>query len=148
MDALIKLVVTTACFGPDGRVLIAKRAPGTPLPELWEFPGGKMDDEDDGPEQAAARELQEELGIHWAMFERSPKLVDIIRFAAGDRWVLALFHAKLAFSGPLKPDGRSHTEHLWIQPTDFDFYEFTPGTARLIRRNVVNARARVGPLFI
>lgn len=45
-----------------GRVLLARRTRGRDLAGLWEFPGGKVDP-GETPEQALARELQEELGI-------------------------------------------------------------------------------------
>ena len=56
------LVVACALIDADGRVLLAKRPPGKPLAELWEFPGGKVE-LGETPEAALIRELQEELGI-------------------------------------------------------------------------------------
>lgn len=46
----------------DGRVLVSRRAAGTHLAGLWEFPGGKIE-ADEAPEDALARELSEELGV-------------------------------------------------------------------------------------
>jgi len=45
-----------------GRLLVGRRAPGTHLEGLWEFPGGKIDD-GELPAEAAARELLEETGL-------------------------------------------------------------------------------------
>ena len=56
------LVSAVALVDADGRVLVAKRPEGKPLAGLWEFPGGKVHD-DETPEAALVRELQEELGI-------------------------------------------------------------------------------------
>jgi len=56
------LVSAVALVDPDGRVLVAKRPPGKTLAGLWEFPGGKVED-DETPEAALVRELHEELGI-------------------------------------------------------------------------------------
>ncbi|MEN8720601.1 MAG: Nudix family hydrolase [Oceanococcaceae bacterium] len=49
---------------PDGvrRYLAAQRPPGKIAAGKWEFPGGKIE-ADEQPEQALTRELQEELGI-------------------------------------------------------------------------------------
>ena len=56
------LVSAAALVDGDGRVLMAQRPAGKPLAGLWEFPGGKVHD-DETPEAALVRELHEELGI-------------------------------------------------------------------------------------
>ncbi|MGB0749094.1 MAG: (deoxy)nucleoside triphosphate pyrophosphohydrolase [Magnetospiraceae bacterium] len=56
------LVVAVALIDADGRILMAQRPPGKHLAGLWEFPGGKVH-EDETPEAALVRELKEELGI-------------------------------------------------------------------------------------
>ena len=58
----ILLVSACALIDADGRVLLAKRPPGKPLADLWEFPGGKIEP-GETPEAALVRELKEELGI-------------------------------------------------------------------------------------
>jgi 8-oxo-dGTP diphosphatase len=59
-----KLVLVAACalVDADGRVLIARRPQGKAMAGLWEFPGGKIED-DERPEQTLIRELKEELGV-------------------------------------------------------------------------------------
>jgi 8-oxo-dGTP diphosphatase len=46
----------------DGNVLIARRKPGQNNAGLWEFPGGKIE-ENETPQECLERELEEELGI-------------------------------------------------------------------------------------
>ena len=46
----------------EGRLLIAHRFPDVHLPDLWEFPGGKIAPGEE-PEACAVREVAEELGI-------------------------------------------------------------------------------------
>jgi 8-oxo-dGTP diphosphatase len=55
-------VVAAALINPDGEVLVQKRAADRSMAGLWEFPGGKIEP-DERPENALARELDEELGI-------------------------------------------------------------------------------------
>ena len=54
--------VTAAILIKDGRVLIAKRKATDRLANKWEFPGGKVED-NETPEECLKREMQEELGI-------------------------------------------------------------------------------------
>jgi A/G-specific adenine glycosylase len=56
------LVVTAAILRQDDRVLIAKRPARGLLGGLWEFPGGKVK-ENETHADALARELMEELGV-------------------------------------------------------------------------------------
>ncbi len=54
--------VVAAILERDGRILIGQRTPGQSHPLKWEFPGGKVEP-GETPEQATARELEEELAI-------------------------------------------------------------------------------------
>ena len=56
------LVSAAALVDADGRVLLAQRPPGKSMAGLWEFPGGKLEP-DEQPLPALARELHEELAI-------------------------------------------------------------------------------------
>lgn len=86
-------VLHVACavlIDADGRVLVAERPPGKPMPGLWEFPGGKIE-AGETPEAALIRELDEELGIRthgsclapvgWASHAYPDKHVVLLAFA-------------------------------------------------------------------
>lgn len=53
--------VSAAVIKREGKVLIARRASG-PRAGLWEFPGGKKE-ENESLESCLAREIREELGL-------------------------------------------------------------------------------------
>ena len=55
-----KLVVA-ALVRRGGRILMSRRRPDQPMPNLWEFPGGKVEP-GEAPVAALAREVREELG--------------------------------------------------------------------------------------
>lgn len=55
-------VVVAFIARPDGALLVTQRPLHKPLGGLWEFPGGKVD-QNESAEQALVRELFEELGI-------------------------------------------------------------------------------------
>jgi 8-oxo-dGTP diphosphatase len=57
-----RIRVAVAVIVEDGRLLIAHRFPDAKLPNLWEFPGGKIQG-GEAPEECAVREIAEELGI-------------------------------------------------------------------------------------
>lgn len=54
--------VTAAVIFRNGKVFIARRAPGENSAGGWEFPGGKVE-KDETPQECLRRELYEELGI-------------------------------------------------------------------------------------
>ncbi len=56
------ITVTASILVHEGKVLIAKRSATDKLPNKWEFPGGKLE-ENESPEECLKRELEEELGI-------------------------------------------------------------------------------------
>jgi len=54
--------VTAAIIEKKGKILAARRKPGSHLAGYWEFPGGKMED-GESPEECLHRELAEEFKI-------------------------------------------------------------------------------------
>ena len=56
------LHVVGAAIRRGNRCLVARRGPGMSLHGAWEFPGGKVED-DESPAEALAREIREELGL-------------------------------------------------------------------------------------
>lgn len=58
------ICVGIGLIGRDGSYLIRRRPPlpGSPMPGVWEFPGGKCE-EGESPEEATRRECREETGL-------------------------------------------------------------------------------------
>lgn len=63
------IIVTCAIIEKDSKVLCAQRSELMHLPLKWEFPGGKVEDDED-PEECLKREIREELGIEINIIER------------------------------------------------------------------------------
>jgi len=76
-------VVAGALFDQQGRVLIAQRPPGKHMAGGWEFPGGKLEPNEDRF-AGLRRELIEEIGVEVARAE--PLIAYEHRFA--DRVIL------------------------------------------------------------
>lgn len=69
----VPVQVVCAIIERDGRVLMAQRPDGKRLAGCWEFPGGKIE-EDETPIQALHRELAEELGCEVTISREGPSV--------------------------------------------------------------------------
>ena len=120
-----------------GRVLVAKRDPGTHCGGLWEFPGGKVKRREPAA-VAAARELLEETGVRARPGRRWMRL----RHAYPDRHVvLDVFLMTPGASAPPRPPAR------WVDLTRLAGLRMPaanlPITARLA--SMATRRARDAP---
>jgi len=113
----------------DGRIFIQKRPDGGLMPNLWEFPGGKVD-EGESPEKAVVREIGEELGIGVRPLEK----MALIRHSY-TRFRVAL-HAYLCEISCLaerrEPVLRTAVECRWVLPSELARYPFPAANRKLI----------------
>ncbi len=61
-DEMRTVIVAAALVRERGRILVTQRKEGSSHGLLWEFPGGKVEEEED-PREALKRELKEELDV-------------------------------------------------------------------------------------
>lgn len=112
------LVVAVALIGDGGRVLMQKRRSGSMHGGLWEFPGGKVE-AGETPEQAALREIEEELGVR-----PDPAGLGPLSFASGflppddgsGRPLVILLYTCRSWQG--RPSCRDAEEICWFAPSD------------------------------
>lgn len=83
---------------PQREVLICQRSPEKPMGLKWEFPGGKVE-AGESPEQALARELNEELGIQATI---GPELTAIRHTYRNGGAIHIQFFTVAGFIGELK----------------------------------------------
>jgi len=102
-----------------GRILLARRTAGRDLAGLWEFPGGKVD-AGETPEQALARELHEELGIH---VQASVPLIAVAQAYRNKRIVLDVRRIN-AWTG--NAVGREQQALAWAPPAKLASYPMPP----------------------
>jgi 8-oxo-dGTP diphosphatase len=119
-----RIVVVAAVIERDGRFLVARRLKDTHLAGYWEFPGGKVHD-DESQEDALRREIVEELNtaisevrkiFHTA--HEYPERVVELHFYRGE------------LSG--EPQPVLGQELRWITREEFGALEFPPADAELI----------------
>ena len=119
--------VAAALIVRDGEVLIGQRRVDQPMASLWEFPGGKIEP-GESPEQALARELDEELGIHATI---GPRVTHVRHNYRHGGAVDLQFFAVHEFSGEI--DNRIYHEVRWTRLEDLPAYDFLAADRGLIR---------------
>jgi len=110
-----------------GQVLIGQRRPDQPMASQWEFPGGKIE-AGESPEQALARELDEELGIQAVIGARVTHIRHNYRHGGA---VDLLFFAVHEFSGEIV--NRIYHELRWTKLEDLPSYDFLAADRGLVR---------------
>ena len=119
--------VAAALIVRGGEVLIGQRRPDQPMALLWEFPGGKIE-AGESPEQALARELDEELGIRATIGPRVTRVRHNYRHGGA---VDLQFFAVHEFAGEI--EGRIYQQVRWVRLEDLSDYEFLAADRGLIR---------------
>ncbi|MHB8419625.1 MAG: 8-oxo-dGTP diphosphatase MutT [Myxococcales bacterium] len=127
MAARRKIRVVGALLELDGKYLITQRLPGATLPLLWEFPGGRVE-EGETDEQALARELSEEMGIHVEVGERAMHVAHAYPQYDID---FNVYRCKLV-SGKIS-HVRVH-DHRWVRPSELDEYSFPPADEKTLEK--------------
>ena len=112
--------VVGAIIIKDKKILCCQRGPGRALANLWEFPGGKIE-ENETKVQALKREIREELKITVSMVEET---FDFTRYEYDFGFVnLTTFICYLE-SG--EPQLTEHLQVKWLSPQELDSLEWAP----------------------
>jgi 8-oxo-dGTP diphosphatase len=119
--------VAAALIVRNGEVLIGQRRPDQPMAMLWEFPGGKIE-AGESPEQALARELDEELGIRATI---GPKVTRVRHNYRHGGAVDLQFFAVHEFTGEI--ESRIYHQVRWVKLEELSSYDFLAADRGLIR---------------
>jgi mutator protein MutT len=110
---LTEVRVAVAVIEREGRFLVRRRPPAGHLPNLWEFPGGKLEPEETW-EEALVREAREELGV-----AVEPKqLIEEKRFEYPERTVRLRFYRTVLEPGAEPRPGEAEAPLRWVTPEE------------------------------
>jgi 8-oxo-dGTP diphosphatase len=111
--------VVAAVVEHEGRYLITQRRATAVLPLLWEFPGGRVEDNETDA-NALKREVRHRLGVEVEV----GKLISFVSHPYEHYVVdLFLYECRLAV-GSL--EARNVSAYKWVTSAEFDRYPFTP----------------------
>ena len=121
----IWIPVSTGIIVSDDKVLIGMRPKEKNLPGLWEFPGGKIE-LGESPEQALARELEEELGIT----SKADKLLMAVTHDYSGAGILLLFYLVKFWQG--EPKNLHHQEIKWVKWSELANYDLPEANKKVL----------------
>ena len=107
--------------------LISLRPKGVHQGDKWEFPGGKVE-QNETPEQAMCRELIEEVGLTAIDY----RLIESKFFDYGDTALQLHFYLVTQFSG--RAQGREGQPIKWVSKTELALYEFPDANKTVIEQ--------------
>ncbi len=131
-------VVVAVIRNAQQEVLLALRPSDKHMGGLWEFPGGKCES-GESPQQALARELQEELGIE---IEHPQPLIQV-RHDYPDLHVLLDVYAVANFSG--QAHGAEGQKVRWVAPRALADYQFPAANRSIVRAAQLPQRYAITP---
>ena len=118
------IILRNSAHSPP-QVLIAKRPANKDQGSLWEFPGGKLEGQEN-PAQALARELEEEIGIKVTNL----KLFREITHQYSDKKVKLWFFKVLDFQG--EPSGMEGQQIAWVKVDQLSQLDFPAANLKVI----------------
>ncbi|HOS48866.1 MAG TPA: (deoxy)nucleoside triphosphate pyrophosphohydrolase [Bacteroidia bacterium] len=112
-------VVAAIIYRNDDEFLIARKKQGISLAGLWEFPGGKIEENEEA-KFALEREIKEELNINIS------SLIPFIDYTYyGENMILEMQSFK-CFSADTITHLTDHDRVEWIKACDIDHYPLAP----------------------
>ncbi|MCI0605063.1 (deoxy)nucleoside triphosphate pyrophosphohydrolase [bacterium] len=121
------LIVVGGLIYRDGKLLIAQRPPGKHGALKWEFPGGKLEAEED-PRDCLVREVKEELDVDIAV----ERIAEVVYHRYPDRAVLLLFYVCRYRRGEAR--AIDCADFAWVEPSRLTTYDFLAADLDLIRQ--------------
>lgn len=119
--------VVAALIVSDSKILICQRTEDQAMPLKWEFPGGKVEHDED-LKDALRRELDEELGID---AEIGGKIAAIQHTYASGVSLALYFYRVDRFRNEI--DNRIFRDVRWVDRKELPTYDFLEADVRLVK---------------
>ena len=129
------VLVAAAVVVEAGRVLLTQRKSGTHLAGAWEFPGGKVESDED-PRDALRRELIEEIGVEAIVGD----IVEATFHRYAEKSVLLLFFEAKRAPGSPEPRVIDVADVRWSEASELRDEDFPPADVAVLRK--VRARLK------
>jgi 8-oxo-dGTP diphosphatase len=118
--------VVAALIFQDGKLLICQRTRHQTMPLRWEFPGGKIE-KDEQAVAALKRELEEELGIAATVGPQVARIVHTYRKGVA---VELRFFLVNEYEGAI--DNRIFRDVRWVKRTELPSFDFLDADRGLV----------------
>ena len=121
------LIVTAALIRQEDKILITRRPEGSRDAGKWEFPGGKLD-ENETPEECLRRELLEELNLP----VRVESIFQVLHHRYSWGAILLLVFECTALAA--KIENREVAEHRFVSARELQKFDFLDADRPIITR--------------
>ena len=120
--------VVAAVIEHDGRYLITQRNANAVLPLLWEFPGGRIEP-DENETHALLREVKGRIGVEVVV---GPKLGEHLHDYTTYQVQLTMYSCRLPAEA--RPYPATVADLRWVTSREFLDYEFPPADERTMSK--------------
>ena len=123
----IEQISIGALVDPEGRILLTRRPNNKKMAKLWEFPGGKIEN-NELPDEALIRELKEELSIETWKSCLAP-VTFVLHKYKDFHAILFLFICRRWDGIPNPLEGQEMT---WVRRTELKKYQMPEANSFLV----------------
>ena len=121
-----QLVSTIALIDDENKVLIGKRPMGKAFENLWEFPGGKVEEKETFV-SALIREIEEELSLKIEVGDK----ITSIDLKASDKHISVHYFYALILSGQITLN--VHSEFKWVERDQLSSFKYIDGDRHVLK---------------